>query len=300
MGGGSEYNSTRRFSKAAAAGYSTVGGASATADAVFTQQKEGKIHDSMRPQGIKLREARDSELHPKTTPIILGMDVTSSMGSLPVHLVATGLPKIMGKLIEAGCDPSLLFTAIGDHECDSSPKSPIQIGQFESGDDELDMWLQRTWIQGGGGGNAGESYLLAWYVAAYLTATDAWDKRKEKGFIFTIGDEPCLKSLPSTAVKELFGENLGEKDNYTAKELYAKASERWNVFHIEVRGVVDRAGWQDLAGQLFLCVDNIDNVADTIVKTVASYMKLTVPEESVTEKILAGKEVSTPPTTPML
>jgi hypothetical protein len=138
-------------------------------DTVFEQNRKRKIHESMDPKTIKLREARDSAEHPNVFPVILGLDLTGSMGSIPVYLIREGLPHIMGKLIQKGFnDASLLFVGVGDHENDDAP---LQVGQFESGDDELDTWLTRTWVEGGGGGNAGESYLLAWYFAAKPTIT---------------------------------------------------------------------------------------------------------------------------------
>lgn len=298
MGSGDGYKSSRRFEKASTSSYFSTkerGAAGAAAvDSVFEQQTKQVIHDSMKPGGVSLRESRDSENHPTVTSIILAMDVTGSMGRLPVELVTDGLPKIMGKLIQAGVDPSLLFMAIGDHECD---KFPMQIGQFETGDEELDLWLTRSYIEGNGGGNAGESYLLAWYVAAYLTATDDWDKRKKKGFLFTFGDEPTLINLPGTAVKELFGENKGEKSNYTAAELFAKASEQWEVFHIDIHHGGRNASrqWKSLIGQHLIEVDRMEDVSAKIVETVGQYIDTTGLQKPKEEMVADAAEVTTPP-----
>lgn len=127
-----------------------------------------KMHQSMTPFGVR-REARDSQAHPKVLPIILGLDVTGSMGDLPKHLVTTELPHLMEKSIASGLDPAIMFCGIGDHEYD---RAPFQIGQFESGDAELDNWLTKTWLEGNGGGNAGESYQLAWIYALTKVDTD--------------------------------------------------------------------------------------------------------------------------------
>jgi hypothetical protein len=199
-------------------------------DEIFTQSVEKKIHESMSPKGVNKRECFDSENHPNTIPIILTLDVTGSMGKIPHELVKDGLPTLMGSLIQNGVeDASLLFLAVGDHEHD---RFPLQVGQFESGDEELDLWLTRTYLEGGGGGNAGESYLLSWYFAANHTDIDSFNKRNKKGFLFTIGDEPCLKTLPSNVVKEIMGNN--PLKSFTDYELLEQAQAKYNVYHLHV------------------------------------------------------------------
>jgi hypothetical protein len=69
-------------------------------------------------------------------------------------------------------------------------------------------------------GNAGESYLLAWYFAAFHTRTDAFEKRNQKGILFTVGDEPCLKVLPASAIREIMGTG---QQTYTHYELLEEA-----------------------------------------------------------------------------
>jgi hypothetical protein len=63
-----------------------------------------------------VRECRDSEEHPNTTPIIIAFDVTGSMGSIPDNMVMNLLPKLMGRLKEIGVpDPELMFMGVGDY-----------------------------------------------------------------------------------------------------------------------------------------------------------------------------------------
>ena len=251
-----------RFDRARKEGY-----ASKSAGEIFTQNAKRKAHESMNPYRISFRESRDSEVHPNSVPIILGLDVTGSMGHIPYDLIKDGLPKLMGGIIQGGVpDPALLFLGIGDHECDGYP---LQVGQFESGDEELDMWLTRTYIESGGGRNAGESYLLAWYFAAFHTRTDAFEKRNQKGLLFTVGDEPCLKTLPASAIREIMGTG---QQTFKHTELLQEARKRYDVYHISVlhseQAVRADRGWRDLLGQNCLSISDYRDVPNVIKEVV--------------------------------
>lgn len=265
--GGTRYDFGARESRAKKVGY-----ASKSAAEIFTQNALHVAHESMNPNGVIVREARDSEVHPNTVPIILGLDVTGSMGHIPHELIKEGLPKLMGGIIQGGVpDPALLFLGIGDHECD---RYPLQVGQFESGDEELDMWLTRTYIEGGGGGNAGESYLLAWYFAAFHTKTDAFDKRGQKGLLFTVGDEPGLKTLPASAIKEIMGQG---QQTYTHLELLSEAQKRYDVYHISVlhsgQAINADVEWKELLGQNCLSIEDHREIPNVIKKIICDKHK---------------------------
>jgi hypothetical protein len=247
-----------------------------SADDIFEQNRKRVIHESMEPSKALLRESRDSEVHPLSVPIILALDVTGSMGKIPHDLVKDGLPTIMQGIIQRGIlDPQILFLAIGDHEAD---RYPLQVGQFESGDLELDTWLTRTYIESGGGGNAGESYLLAWYYGAMHTVTDSFEKRGQKGFLFTIGDEPCLSSLPANVVNGLMGQK--PQAAYKATDLLEMAQEKYNVFHLHVMegsaGKRSLPYWKNLMGQNCIQVDNHTDIAKTIAEIVTSHTNMNV------------------------
>lgn len=178
----------------------------------------------------KIRECRDSDEHPETLPIIIALDVTGSMGTIPHRLVTQDFPSIMKKIMDEGIQhPQVCFVGIGDHECDHAP---LQVGQFEASDELLDSWLRKIYLEGGGGGNAGESYLLAWKFAAFHTDIDSYAKRGRKGILITIGDEPTLKSLTPTEVNKVFNE--GVQTPMLASELLERAREKWEVYHINV------------------------------------------------------------------
>lgn len=260
--GGTRYDIDKRALKAKREGYG-----SKSINEIFRQNIERKAHESMNPNGVAYREARDSEVHPNSFPVILALDVTGSMGHIPHNLIKEGLPKLMGGIIQNGAeDVALLFLGIGDHECDNYP---LQVGQFESGDEELDMWLTRTYIESGGGGNAGESYLLSWYFAAFHTKTDAFEKRHQKGILLTIGDEPNLKHLPASAIKEIMGNG---QQTYSEIELLEEVKKQYDVFHISVnhshRAIKAEQGWKKLLGENCISVADYKTIPEVITKIV--------------------------------
>ena len=285
--GYSDYSVSNRTANAAKFGYGTK-----SRDEIFQQNTLRVLHESMNPNGVKLRESCDSEAHPNAIPVQLYLDVTGSMGHIPHEMIKTGLPTLMGTLVQHGVpDTALMFGAIGDHECD---RCPLQIGQFESGDEELDMWLTRTYLEGGGGGNAGESYLLAYYFAANHVRTDAYDKRKEKGFIFTIGDEPCLKNLPVSAVKGIMGDTAKGQGNFTVEELLAAAQVQNHVFHIHLDhgGRTCDSHWKEMLGDNLIITEDYHQVSriisDTILKMIPKTTAPTIAPDNgiVTEAII--------------
>lgn len=258
--GNATYNASDRTIRAVKSGFTTI--SNATMDTVFEQNRKREIHKDMDPKGIKFRESRDSEAHPNTIPIQFYLDVTGSMGAIPREMIRDGLPTLMSTLIQNGvADAALLFGAIGDHEEDYYP---FQVAQFESGDEELDKWLTRTYLEGGGGGNAGESYPLAWYFAANHVKTDAWDKRGKKGFVITVGDEPYLRDYPIYSLKELMGDVEGEK-GFSAEELLTAAQAKNHVFHIHVNhGRKCDPKWKQLLGDNLIEIDDARNVGRVV------------------------------------
>ena len=263
MGGGT-YSSVSRSIRSSSLGYTTK-----STQEIFTSNN---INSSMSPYNLGIRESRDSVEHPDSLAIIIALDETGSMGSVPHFLVKEGLPVIMDTIIKKGIlDPQVLFLGIGDHECDDSP---LQVGQFESSDELLDKWLTDIYLEGKGGGNAGESYLLAWYTAAYHTSIDCMEKRKKKGYLFTIGDEPTLQMLPANKLKALIGD--GQFENFSAVDLLSKAMDNYNVFHIHLMetnagrrpGTID--GWKQLLADNLIIAERKTDVANIIADIVTS------------------------------
>jgi len=248
----------------------TLGYKSKSAEQIFTARR---LDNSMDPRGVTVRESRDSAEHPNSLAIVLALDVTGSMGKIPHALVRDGLPKIMGGMLQRGVDdPQVLFLGVGDHECD---RSPLQISQFESSDELLDKWLTALYLEGGGGGNDGESYMLAWHVAAKMTDIDCFNKRGVKGFLFTIGDEPVLRKFPAESQTRILGPSQGS--TVTSAELLAMAREHYDVYHLHVRQGSNGerqdviSDWRDLIGaDNLIVVDNHLDVPARIAEIVAA------------------------------
>jgi hypothetical protein len=83
-------------------------------------------------EGCKqIRESRDSEDSPESTPVIIGFDVTASMGYLAKELALHSMNEIIKHLYKAKpiTNPHILCAAIGDSLAD---KYPLQVTQFEA------------------------------------------------------------------------------------------------------------------------------------------------------------------------
>lgn len=284
MGSGS-YSTVSRSARAETMGYATK-----SLHQTFTKRS---IDNAMDPKDVQIRESRDSEEHPNSVAIVLALDLTGSMGNVPHTLVKTGLPHIMDGIIQKGQpDPQLLFVGVGDHECDDAP---LQVGQFESSDELLDKWLTDIYLEGGGGGNNGESYLLAWYFAGHRTSIDCFEKRKQKGFLFTIGDEPTLKTLPARDLKDIMGN--GQYQDFSASELLDKARESYNVYHIHTREtwngkkqeIID--GWKQLMGDNLIEVQDSSEIAGIVADIVAEHTNGSQTQEAeVTSEVVSSND----------
>lgn len=194
------------------------------------------IDPALDPKGVKIRECRDSEEHPNTIPIILGLDVTGSMGSA-CAAVARQLDKIITGLYADVKDVEFMVMGIGDFAYDDAP---LQVSQFES-DVRICDQLGKIWFERGGGGNSFESYTAAWYFALRHTQLDCWNRDK-KGIIITMGDEPLNPYLPGREFERIFGY---KSQDIGTTELYGEVIEKFDVYHIIITDP-ESAGWRYL------------------------------------------------------
>ena len=229
--------------------------------------------DAMLDPRGKVRECCDSDEHPNTKPVILGLDVTGSMGSA-AEAVAKQLGDIMQRLYGTVSDVQFMTMAIGDLSYDDAP---LQVSQFES-DIRIAEQLEKVWFEGGGGGNHWESYTQAWYYGLWRTKLDCYDKRGQKGLIITIGDEPLNPYLPAGPLAETLG--ISVQGDIDTDDLYKEACKKFDIWHIGFEDARtsyrhykewgELKGWEKLLGDHFVEANaqNLDKViADIIDKS---------------------------------
>jgi hypothetical protein len=278
MGGGT-------FTRHAWAEYSATT-SSLNREQAFAQRR---IHSDFDPKNISLRESRDSIEHPVSNAIILGLDVTGSMGMIADHIAKVGLGELVLGLLETNpvSDPQIAIAGIGDSYCD---KAPFQVTQFES-DIRIGQQLRNLWLEGGGGGNHFESYDLAWYFAANHTVTDCFEKRGKKGYLFTFGDEMVPSAPTPEHIRSIFG--TSPQSTLTTEQLYADASEKWNVFHIMVeQGNYARTNkekvataWRNLMGYHAIRLSNYEQLSQVVLATIR------VAEGEDPDQVIASEQI---------
>ena len=237
-------------------------------DAVFASRG---IDKDLNPFGVTVRESRDSDLNPKSTAVIVGLDVTGSMGMIADALARKGLGTMVEEILarKPVSDPHLMCMGIGDVLYD---RAPLQVTQFEA-DIRIARQLEKLWLEKGGGGNSCESYNLPWYFAAMHTAIDCFEKRGKKGYLFTVGDEEPPLDLPAAAVARFIGDRTRDFDS---RELLTLVGRMYHVFHVIVeegsharhdpRGVRNR--WTELLGQRVIGLSDHTQLAEVIVSAI--------------------------------
>jgi hypothetical protein len=256
------------FDASAYRAFSATTSGKSTAD-IYTASGMNKNLD---PKGVKIRESRDSADNPMATPIIVGIDVTGSMGIIADVLARTGLGTLFESILDRKpiTDPHLMFMAIGDANCD---RAPLQVSQFEA-DNRIVEQLTQIYLEHGGGGNNFESYNLPWYFAARHTEHDSLIKRGKRGYLFTIGDEEAPRDLTRAQIKEFIGDTLERE--MTTDEMLHEAQRAYDVFHVIIEqgsharqhGPAVRSSWEALLGQHVIRLSDYTKLAETIVSTI--------------------------------
>ena len=241
--------------------------------------KSVRIDQSLDPKNFKVRECCNNEEHPNTIPVILGLDVTGSMGDACME-TANALGVIITNLYEKYKDIEFCIMGIGDLAYDDAP---IQMSQFES-DVRIAEALDKLYMEHGGGGNGYESYTAAWYMGLYHTKLDCWEQGR-KGIIITMGDEPLNPYLPIRELRNCIGSKAVGESNVETKDLYKNASEKFDIFHIAVNGKNCYKSYKDNIQKTFgeflgirFKISTIDELASTIEQCISESIEGTAVE----------------------
>lgn len=242
-------------------------------DNIRSGKTTAKVHASLDPSAVNkagknVRECFDSDGTPNSVPVAVIMDVTGSQGDVPKQLQQY-LPKLMGFLVKKGYleNAHIMFGGVGDATCD---KVPLQIGQFESGN-QMDDALGSIYLEGGGGGQQTESYELVFYYLARHTDLDSL-KRGKKGYLFITGDELPYANVKKGEVKRVIGDDL--ESDIPLETILAEVREKFEVFWIlpantsNYKDAAIRKGLHNLFGQNLLFLENIEDVVDLIGGTI--------------------------------
>lgn len=211
------------------------------------------------PSYIGVRECFDSVDHPRTTPIVLGLDVTASMGYLATKVAKESLNDLIMKLYSTDSveDPSVMCAAYGDFR----DKAPLQVTQFESDirivEQLLDLYFESR-------GNNEVVPTCLWHFLSAHTNIDAISKRGEKGFVFTIGDTATIRSndVPDT-IRRVIGDDV---PTATRESILQEVQKKFHVFHI----MIGNYGNEDLlpGHKINIARNELDCIPEIIISTI--------------------------------
>lgn len=281
MGGGSWDTGSYTSSKATRA-------ATGVPDFAYTATASS-VHANLDPKRINAKpfgklEARDSDEHPNSHPVLVSFDVTGSNKERAID-AQKRLPNLMTLLAKYVSDPQVAIAANDDFDYTSGP---IQISDFES-DIRMDEHIRNIWLTGQGGGNDGESYDLMLYAAARKTVLDSVEKRGKKGYFFLYADEPIFEAVKAHQVKAIFGDTI--EKNIPIAEIIEEARRNFNIFVIWPEGGFDhaRTQYKTLFGEdSVLTLQHPNLICEMIASTVGLYEDKVTPDTAVTDLVAVG------------
>ena len=240
--------------------------------AVSKGEVAAEVHPKLDPKkknraGLVIRESNDSTDHPNSVPIAVIFDTTGSMNDIPLRIVKK-LPDLMDLIIKRKflADPQVLFGAVND--ATTMAVAPLEIGQFESGNQMDDVITNILVTQGGGGGTSQESYELAMYFLARHSKLDCVEKRNRKGYLFIVGDEMPYDAVDKTEVKQIIGDEIPQ--DISVEEILKELQKMYNVFWLFPGGSshwddsVVKSRLQKLLGQNLIMLPDPEQICTAI------------------------------------
>jgi hypothetical protein len=206
-------------------------------------------------------------------PIVIAVDVTGSMKTLP-QLIFEKLCLLYNEVMfflpeELKESFEISFTAIGDAYTDGYP---IQIMDFGKGF-ELDKNIKGLYPEGGGGGQARESYELTAYFFAKHCAMPNTLETPRPLFIF-IGDEGYYSKVSRSHIMDLIGDK--PKTDLISEDIFNDLKSKFDVYILRVEYGSDAEEeihemWQKALGpERVLMLREPRRVVDTILGIIAA------------------------------
>jgi hypothetical protein len=240
---------------------------------VFAYNQGAKgVHPTLDPNGLEIRESRDGTDHPNSNAIIVGLDVSGSMGRV-VRAIHQDLPQLFRLLMGYKYipDPQIMFAAFSNGRCD---QVPLQVGQFES-DNRMDINLENM-VMGSplaSGCDPQESSELMLYTAARHTLTDCWEKRHRKGYLFLITDEPAYTQVKQAEINHIIGPKL--REDISLEHMIAETFERYHIYIIVPAAANGKCNpvvlefWKSYVGPDHVIeLQNPDDISETMALTI--------------------------------
>lgn len=265
----SAYNALKTQRKATT-GYASF----STTAQIQSGQRSKTVSERLDPKGIKdsvakKRECRDTDDAPNSNAVVVGFDVTGSLGNIPMVLqekMVKLLPTLTTKAVLD--DPAVLFAACGDVRTDYVP---LQIGQFEN-TLAMDEDINEIYLEGNGGGQGSESYELFLFFLARLVAMDNLEKRGKKGKAFIIADERACPSVLRRDVEKIYGNTFGMESDIPLEDIVEEAKKNFEIFVIIPTGGCygneNKTFWNRYFPEHVLELDDPDLVCETIVTAI--------------------------------
>ena len=229
-----------------------------------------EFKDKYNPKFIDMRESRDSDDSPESTPIIIGFDVTGSMGYLAEEIAKNSLNKTITEIYDKQpvTNPHVMCAAFTSP---SMREGCLQVTQFEA---DIRVVEQLFDLKVNFGGNTYSYDNLVWYFASRHTDIDCFKKRGKKGLIFCIGDEICGYQngdyMTAREIESVFGDK-DIKEHVKLQDSYEKVCEKYEVFHIVTdmgyRFEKSLASWMELMPGRVASIkqDDIDHLSELII-----------------------------------
>ncbi|MHA2295367.1 MAG: hypothetical protein ACXAEU_08495 [Candidatus Hodarchaeales archaeon] len=210
-------------------------------------------------------------------PLVVAVDVTGSMSTLPSII----FEKLCILYNEAQFflpnhlkeDFEISFAAIGDAYTDSSP---IQVTDFGEGY-ELDSNIKSLHPEGGGGGQARESYELIAYFYAKHCEMPGNRREDPKPMLIIIGDEGYYSKINRQHVKILIGDD--EPTDIITKKVFEELKVKFDVYILRVQYFDNKKerqiheAWQKvLEPEKVILMKEPRRVVDTILGLIAAHV----------------------------